>query len=323
MGKVHVIPLKQTFIHFLNVGEGACTIIQHVDKKVTMIDVCCASDEERTDNNTNPTDYLKGLGIKSIFRYIQTHPDRDHMDGLNSIAKYKIYNFWDIRNSKKQSDEDGRYKAEDWECYQKLRESEVDPKAVRFYANDTKKYFAADDNGVKRNDFFQILSPTREMVDEANETAEWNDSNNCSYVLLYTIENRKVLFCGDIGKAVLEEIVVKYKNELKDIDVLVAPHHGRKGDIDDFSFLKLMNPKLVIMGNVPAGDSAKDEYLKAVNDVLSTEDAGDIVLKISHGNIFVYIKNRRLAFVENAKNIKMFGFSPKHLPIEVFLHKIF
>lgn len=321
MRKVRLIPLKQTFIHFLNVGQGACTIIQHEDKKITMIDVCCASDEERTDNNTNPTSYLKGLGVRSIFRYIQTHPDRDHMDGLNSISRFKIYNFWDIRNSKKQTGDDGRYKAEDWECYQRLRKSEINPKAVRFYANDTKKYFAADDNGMKKNDFFHILSPTKDMVDEANKAAEWNDSNNCSYVLLYSIEGRKVLFCGDIGKGALEDIISRFKKELTDIDVLVAPHHGRKGDIDDFSFLKIMNPKLVLIGNSPSGDSAKAEYSKEVKNVLSTEDAGDIVLRVSHRNIFIYIKKKKLAF-DNAKNKKILGLSPKRLPFEAYLYKV-
>ena len=48
---------------------------------------------------TNPIEYLKEHQIKSIFRYIQTHPDMDHMDGLyNLVNTVPIQNFWDTAN---------------------------------------------------------------------------------------------------------------------------------------------------------------------------------------------------------------------------------
>ena len=107
-------------IHFLNVEEGDCSIIEHDNGHVTMIDVCSAkqpSEEiakgqqtfsdsieslkipmgnyHQKYNTENPVAYLQKLGIQSIFRYIQTHSDMDHMDGLQYIdANFKIINFY-------------------------------------------------------------------------------------------------------------------------------------------------------------------------------------------------------------------------------------
>lgn len=100
-------------IHFLNVDEGDCSIIQHDNGKATMIDICCGNIVEQqpsvvtfsTENTikgnfnmkaypTNPVEYIKRWRISSIFRYIQTHPDMDHMDGLKNLANSKpILNF--------------------------------------------------------------------------------------------------------------------------------------------------------------------------------------------------------------------------------------
>ena len=34
-------------------------------------------------------------GISSIFRYVQTHPDMDHMDGIEALFhKFSPTNFW-------------------------------------------------------------------------------------------------------------------------------------------------------------------------------------------------------------------------------------
>ena len=128
-------------IHFLNVDEGDCSIIQHDDGKVTMIDICCGNIEEQVLDSTtisaetlnsvrgnfnqkahptNPVTYLRTQGIREIFRYIQTHPDMDHMDGLKSLKdSVNILNFWDTKNTKEQTFDangrDGRYLKEDWD----------------------------------------------------------------------------------------------------------------------------------------------------------------------------------------------------------------
>ena len=74
-------------IHFLNIDEGDCTIIQHDNGKVTMIDICCGNIETKETNAffsvseaeggikgnyhqkdipNNPISYLKKRGIVSL-----------------------------------------------------------------------------------------------------------------------------------------------------------------------------------------------------------------------------------------------------------------
>src|SRR6266851_4124315 len=75
-----------------------------------------------------------GSGINRIFRFILTHPDMDHMDGIKALFEaLSPYNFWDTENEEeKQFDESfGRYDEDDWLFYKELRDnkSEGSPKA--------------------------------------------------------------------------------------------------------------------------------------------------------------------------------------------------
>jgi hypothetical protein len=135
-------------VHFLNVGHGDCTIIEHPTGRLTVIDINNGTDVDeasgdelasffastRTDalskalpalvnqaqalsqnqmqflakagydvRLTNPIEYLRTLRAdKSIFRYIQSHPDLDHMRGLVALRGngFSIGNFWDTTHDK-------------------------------------------------------------------------------------------------------------------------------------------------------------------------------------------------------------------------------
>lgn len=81
-------------------------------------------------------------------------------------------------------------------------------------------------------------------------------------MILYTIEGRKILFCGDAEKQAMDYLLVKHKQDIKNIDVLIAPHHGRKIN-DDYSYLDVMSPKLVISEDVN-NDLYPKKYMRIV-----------------------------------------------------------
>lgn len=303
-------------LHFLNVGEGDCSIIQHNDGIVTMIDICCANLATNTIEKsfstesfkgvkgnfnqkaspTNPIDYLKTLGVTSIFRYIQTHPDMDHMDGLLQLKNnYAIMNFWDTKNSKEQSfDESGYngiYKKEDWDCYQILRKSKSNPKALFYTDGDSNKYFAFNENCKKTDDYLQILSPTPALLDAANKSGDWND---CSYVILYCINGYKVLFCGDSKMRTINHLLLNHSNEISNLDVLIAPHHGRDGNMD-FSFLDVMNPKVTLFGNAQSKDLAYNAWNKRKLFHITNNQAGNIMLDFLSSGIQINVSNKTFA----------------------------
>jgi beta-lactamase superfamily II metal-dependent hydrolase len=118
-------------IHFLNVGKGNCTIIEFPSGHLTMIDIDNSKIDDDDDALTEPIDYfLSKFPNQSLFRFILTHPDMDHLSGLNQLAtKVSIINFWDTDHNKSFSDEDWEgspYDKKDWEKYLTLRKSESD-----------------------------------------------------------------------------------------------------------------------------------------------------------------------------------------------------
>jgi len=156
-------------VHFLNVKEGDCSIIEHASGHVSVIDVCNARKEETSlaariaemivksagSGNlnqkaypVNPIEYLKEHGIASIFRFIITHPDMDHLDGIKDLfVAFSPTNFYDIDNSKEiEFNEQSPYREEDWKFYKKLRDTkpQINPKRITVFSGDTGIHRAKD-----------------------------------------------------------------------------------------------------------------------------------------------------------------------------------
>jgi len=95
-------------VHFLNVGKGNCTILDFPSGRLSMIDIDnsrISGDEEVL---TDPIEYLlSNFKNPELFRFVLTHPDMDHMSGLDELAnKVFIRNFWDTKHNKTISEDD-------------------------------------------------------------------------------------------------------------------------------------------------------------------------------------------------------------------------
>ena len=252
-------------IHFLNVLEGDCNFIQHDSGRLTVIDVSNAyndidtveekkvkASKEREDRRLrtmvpsgkvnykqketpdNPILYLKEkIKPTEIFRFIISHPDMDHLDGIKDLyEEYFIRNIWDTDNKKELDLEnfDGGYNKEDWVFYKNLRDGKnKDINRRTYYYDSDCLYWNQDD--------IKILSPSRELLKKAIENDDYNDS---SYALLFTPPKKngdkwKIIFGGDTHNESWKHIIEKYSDDIENIDVLFAPHHGRGSD-RDFSF---------------------------------------------------------------------------------------
>ncbi|NNE33941.1 MAG: MBL fold metallo-hydrolase, partial [Rhodothermales bacterium] len=124
-------------VHVLNVGKGSSTWIEF-PQRLSVVDI----DNSRAHSDpslTNPLDYYRArFPGRDIFRFILTHPDMDHMSGLDELARTtKIHNFWDTFNDKKVSEWHAPYRKEDWERYQQLRRSKELPKCLRLHRHAT------------------------------------------------------------------------------------------------------------------------------------------------------------------------------------------
>jgi competence protein ComEC len=227
---------------------------------------------------TNPIEFMKTQNYKSIFRYIQTHPDLDHMRGLIALrdAGYEITNFWDTEHDK-HPDFFSTSDTRDWKQYQLLRSGRY-CKVLNLFRGGQNNFWSKD--GI------EILSPTPEIIRLANLRKNWN---NLSYVLRLTYGGISVIFGGDAEEDVWKSIVKKYGNNLK-CNILKASHHGRDSGYYQEA-VKLMSPEytIVSVGKKPSTDAHQKYNHYSSNKVLSTRWRGDITLQINsfgQGEIF-------------------------------------
>jgi beta-lactamase superfamily II metal-dependent hydrolase len=239
----------------------------------------------------NPIDYLRKIGVSSIFRFILTHPDMDHLGGVRDLFNtFKVENFWDTDNTKEfppgAFDSRPRQGA-DWAFYKTLRDTSPkdDPRRLLFYSGYERDYFK--DQGIK------ILSPTPELIQIGNGRKKWNDA---SYVFTYSTVNpsRKILFCGDSEDKTWKHLLDNWATQIADVDILIAPHHGRHSG-RDYAFLKVVNPRLTLFGNALTDHHAHKPWHNRGLTILSNNQAGYIVLDVVDEGIKVYAKNETYA----------------------------
>ncbi|WP_419927659.1 ComEC/Rec2 family competence protein [Candidatus Poriferisocius sp.] len=311
-------------IHFLNVKEGDCSVIRHLSGRISVIDVCNAETVESTTSGAksletammaeavrgtlgnfnqksypvNPIQYLDEHGITSIFRYIQSHPDMDHMDGIKSLFEaFEPQNFWDTDNKKEldsSSWNSSPYNAEDWKFYKHLRDSdpEQDPKRLTLLSGANGKFWNQNENGSGGGDGIKVLAPTQTLVNSANKS---NDNyNDCSYVLLYRTHGHRIVFGGDSHDATWEHILATWEKDVTDIDLLIAPHHGRDSG-RSYGFLDVLKPTLTFFGNARSEHLAYSEWSRRDLAIITNNQANCMVVDIGADSMHLYVTHETFA----------------------------
>jgi hypothetical protein len=230
----------------------------------------------------------------------------DHLHGIKDFCSvFRPWNFWDTANTKEFDDgafDNGRYDEEDWSFYKNLRDTDpgTDPKRLVYYSGDANEYY--------KDDGISILAPTKKLIDAGNEAEDWNDA---SYVLLYRACKQKILFAGDSDDGTWEHILKNWKAAVTNVDVLIAPHHGRDSG-RDFSFLNTVNPRLTLFGNANSEHLAYGAWSSRGLEVITNNQAGYIVLDIGNGGISIYVKNKSFAEAFTAEKGYTTWFSEAH-----------
>jgi len=303
----------ETRIHFLNVGHGDCTVIKHPSGRITVIDTSNAEEVDKavidrklgidvrkqliyrqyresglserralakagvTLELTNPVEFIKkAYPGQSIFRYIQTHPEMDHMRGLEAIRdRIGITNFWDTKNHRNCSTSESD--RADWEAYQQLRTSD---KVKHFTRGDRRIYFGADDeagNGV--GDSLEILSPSDALLKDCDSGEDAGDWNNMSFVIRLTHGPITAIFGGDAGTRAWNDILATYPDKLK-CSILKASHHGRESGYVPHA-LDAMKPFISALSiGEDCEHEAYEQYKSYSKHVWSTYERGDITLTL-------------------------------------------
>lgn len=301
-------------IHFLNVGHGDCCIVEFLDAgRTAIIDINKTEDMDKDSAEEvvkelsssdyqfvelsknirdlkqdlvfkkigydielqNPIEYLTDKGIDSAFRFISTHPHMDHLSGLKELKTEKgIVNFWVLENEFTQDiDELNDSQKEDWELYTSLRDATVNKKdditIIRALEGDSRSYWDED--------AITILAPNKDLVENAQKKKK---QNKMSYVLMIEYKGEKIVLGGDAEEETWKYLTENYEDDLKDVTILKASHHGRDSGYYQPA-VKLMNPEhtIVSVGKKPSTD-ASNKYKQYCDDVCSTRWNGNIVFEI-------------------------------------------
>jgi competence protein ComEC len=271
-------------LHFLNVKQGDCNWIKHPNGRNTIIDVSNAKEIAKEESSlskafsnlllensvkgigvsgnfrqkeypVNPVEYLKSFGINSIFRFIITHPDMDHLDGIKVFFEnFAPANVWDTDNKKEMNSFDGSpYSEEDWKFYKSIRDgNNKNQTRLNLFSGSKGKYFNENEDGSCCGNGLFILAPTKEILSSAIQNDDYND---CSYVILYRPPSgAKIIIAGDSHDKTWEHILKNWKSDVENCDLLLAPHHGR-GSNRSYEFLDVLKPKMTFFGN------ARSEHL--------------------------------------------------------------
>jgi beta-lactamase superfamily II metal-dependent hydrolase len=267
-----------SIIKSFSVGNGDMFYIKHGSDNFTIID-CCLS-EENKDDIVN--EILSESKYKKIKRFISTHPDDDHIRGLEFVDdKLGLLNFYCVKNEATKEDE-----TIDFIRYCELRDS---TKAFYIKKGCQRKWINQPDDE-RGSSGINILWPEPDneyFIDELDKVKNGESPNNISPIIKYSVEDGvKALWMGDLETDFMNNIIDVL--ELSNVDILFAPHHGRDSGKIPTEILETLSPKIIIVGEAP---SKKLNYYEGYNTI-TQNTAGDIMLECISKKVHIYVSNK-------------------------------
>ena len=204
---------NQMTIHYIDVGQGDCILIQ-VNNKNLLIDSGPSSSKK------NLLTYLKKLNIKKFDYIIATHPHEDHIGNMDTIIKrYNIGSFYSPKVMTSSS------------TFENMVSALVDK---NLKINILKKGAKGIDLG--KNVKLEVFSPYEDLFSD--------NLNDYSPIIKITFLNNSFLFTGDAE--VLTEKLVLSENTNLNSDILKVGHHGSSTSTSS-NFLNSVNPSIAII----------------------------------------------------------------------------
>jgi hypothetical protein len=274
------------------VGNGDMFHIEHNSDNFTIID-CCLTDENQRLVLDEIANLSSGMGV---IRFISTHPDDDHLRGLELLDKrLGIANFYCVKNKVTKEDVTTSFTR-----YCELRDDTQ--KAFYIQKGCSRKWMNQEGDG-RGSSGINILWPNPENAYYKNElqyAEEGGSPNNISAVIKYELNGgATVLWMGDLETEFMENI--KSELALPLVDILFAPHHGRDSGQIPSSMLDSMVPRMIVIGEAPS------EHLCYYDGyhTLCQNSAGDIVFECEQSEVHVFTSKKcNVDFLQNCQRTR-------------------
>lgn len=269
-------------VHYVDVGQGDCTVIELPDEKLMVIDTGPSSSSDKLQK------YLKVLGINKgdIIDYlILTHTDIDHIGNAKMIIENyeikniyipKVYSNYEVKNN---------LNVFDFNINTSLIWEEV---CFSIANENVENLFYNEMDLVIENhqaDYSLIFnSPFSEKI---------SDSNNYSPIMVLKYKSFKFMFVGDIDASVEQEFLNYYSSVLNnfDIDILKVSHHGSKNSTTN-EFLSVVKPEKAIIscGKDNSYSHPNNETINNLTscgaEILRTDTTSSIVVAVNTNNLY-------------------------------------
>lgn len=242
-------------VHFIDVGQGDATLILCGEDAMLI-------DAGENDKGTLVQNYLQAQGVTSLRYMIGTHPDSDHIGGMDVI----LYKF----------DCDTVMMPEKEKNTSAYRDV-IDTIKNRGYSNTLP---IVGDTYELGDATFTILAPAH----------SYEDSNNCSIAILLTYGNTRFLFTGDAEEEA-EKDILNCGISLR-ADVYKAGHHGSSTSSSE-AFLRAVSPSYAVI-SCGEDNSYGHPHAEPLNnfrsmgiEVFRTDEQGSIIA-ISDGKTITW-----------------------------------
>ena len=218
-------------VHFIDVGQGDCTLVELPDGKTMLVDGGNTSEQTAT----TVMRYLNALHIENIDYLVITHADTDHCGGLAKILQYKTFKraFLPVVDGT----EDETYAL----VYAKLMESGCE----LTYSARSVDLSADGDNGYTLSFLYPYTLQT--------ETGAALDDNESSAVIWLDYQGTSLLLTGDAPSATEEKLVrdhrlglLKDTVSLSDTEILKVAHHGSDSSTSE-AFLQYLHIEAAVI----------------------------------------------------------------------------
>ncbi|MBZ9636554.1 ComEC/Rec2 family competence protein [Clostridium sp. FP1] len=247
------INLKNNMVtHFIDVGQGDCTLIQ-VNNKNLLID------SGTSDSSRKVIRYLKKNKITKLDYLIATHPHEDHIGGMASVIK--------------------TFKVDEFYAPKVTSDTQAFVDMIRALKNKGLKIKIAKPN------ITLDLGPSVTCLMLSPSKTTYKDTNNYSCAIKISYKNSTYLFTGDIEKLSEDEILDKGYD--LSAEVLKVAHHGSHSSTTQ-EFLNRVSPKIAVIScgaynSYGHPNSETLDKLKKLNCIIYRTDLEQNIVLISDG----------------------------------------
>ena len=215
-------------------NRGDMFYIQHNSKNFTIIDCFLKEGNTPDCRKDEIISELYEMSEHRIRRFISTHPDNDHICGLDILDdSLKICNFYAVENQRTVDNSNPSFVR-----YCELKERynfEIYAKRERAYLNKDGMLKNGRKIGSAGLSFlwpFRHDVAFKKALENVNAGLDGACVNNISPIIIYTIKNGPVfMWMGDMLSDMQEEFLSYYRKHgriIPHVDILFHPHHGRK-----------------------------------------------------------------------------------------------